>query len=95
MENFWVESKWTREELNGMTVKFSLPVRGGTLEGIGEFLASENEAGLLSLRILARSWGRNLTEVVQIRLELAQSYVDAIERTDAPAEVQFHLVCTA
>ncbi len=94
MDNFFVKSKWPKDDLNGRLVEFRFPVNadaGEWTEGIGEFSVLDTPAGLLSIHIALDLPGRHLAERQVVRYSLPQDYADRIEANPPGAEVPFRL----
>jgi hypothetical protein len=78
MKPIWTKSHWKKEELDGKLVAFRFPVKGGWVEGIGEFLISRNPKGLLFVQIVVTRQGRNWAERIQTLYQIPQTGVDRI-----------------
>ena len=92
METIWVKSKWSLEELDRKTVEFRMPIRNGTIQGIGEFWVRPNPQGMVAIDIVTDENGRNWAERVQTRYHLPQVAVERIERHPDSSVAPFRLV---
>ncbi len=92
MNTLWTRSKWSLEDLDLKTVEFRIPIRNGTVQGIGEFLVRGNPEGLLAVDVVTDAQGRDWAERVQTMYHIPQVGVDRIERHPDSSIAAFRLV---
>src|SRR5438094_123744 len=75
----WTKPNWRIDELDHKSVEFRIPIRGGSVHGIGEFWVRKNPSALLAIDIVTDVQGKNWAERVQTRYHIPQAGVDRID----------------
>ena len=88
----WVRSQWSREDLDGKTVEFRLPIQNGFAQGIGQFVVRKNPDGMLAVDVETDEQGRHWAERIQIRYHLQQTAVERISRHQDKSRAEFSLI---
>ncbi|MSU20693.1 MAG: hypothetical protein EXS30_04790 [Pedosphaera sp.] len=88
-ELIWIRSKWKLEDIHSESVEFKLPVQDGEAHGVGQFVASRNPEGLLSIDIRTILRGDNPNERGTFNFHVSQWAADRIERHPNSAVAKF------
>jgi len=92
METLWISSKWTKDDLHGKSVEFRIPLRGGTVHGVGEFWVRRNPRGLLAIDVVTDEPGRNWAQRMLRSYKVPQAGADRIKRHPDSTVANFRLV---
>ena len=92
LKTIWTKSKWTYQDLEGKTVEFKIPARGGIVHGLGKFLVRQNPDGLLAIDAATDIQGKHWAERIFTRYQIPQLGVDRIERHPDQSVAEFLLV---
>ena len=79
-------------DLEGKTVEFQIPTRGGILAGVAAFSIRRNPEGELAIDIVTKAHGRDLAERIKTWYHLPQVAVDRIERHPDSSVADFRLL---